>query len=287
MTDRAAGDVPIISSIADLAAGTSAWICDIWGVVHNGVAAHPSAVAACLEFRRRGGIVLLLTNAPRPASYVEAQLDRLGVPRDAWSAVLTSGDLTRGFIAERQGKPVFHLGPDRDRGLFDGLQVVRADAETAESIVCSGLFDDDAETPDDYRPMLQKLAARSVPMICANPDITVERGSKIVYCAGALAELYGQLGGPVVWAGKPHLPVYQRAFAMIEAANGAAVPRDRMLAIGDGVRTDIRGAAAANVRSVFVASAIHVPGPLENADFATLFAGIAPRPVAAMRALAW
>lgn len=287
MTDRAAGDVPIISSIADLAAGTSAWICDIWGVVHNGVAAHPSAVAACLEFRRRGGIVLLLTNAPRPASYVEAQLDRLGVPRDAWSAVLTSGDLTRGFIAERQNKPVFHLGPDRDRGLFDGLQVVRADAETAESIVCSGLFDDDAETPDDYRPMLQKLAARAVPMICANPDITVERGSKIVYCAGALAELYGQLGGPVVWAGKPHLPVYERAFAMIEAANCAAVPRDRMLAIGDGVRTDIRGAAAANVRSVFVASAIHVPGPLENADFATLFAGIEPRPVAAMRALSW
>lgn len=280
-------DVPIIDSVAALAGTSQAWICDIWGVIHNGVAVHPSAIEACLRYRRQGGVVLLLTNAPRPASYVEAQLDKLGVPREAWSALLTSGDITRGFVAERQGRPLFHLGPDRDRGLFDGLNIVRSDAEQAEAVICSGLFDDDTETPETYRTMLEGFKARGAPMICANPDITVERGSKIVYCAGALADLYSRIGGTVIWAGKPHLPVYERAFAMIDEAKGKPVPREAVLAIGDGVRTDIKGAAAAGLRSIFVASAIHVPGPLEDADFSRLFAGIDPRPLAAMRALAW
>lgn len=283
----ASGGVPIISSIAELADTSEAWICDIWGVIHNGVAAHRSAVEACLAFRRRGGVVVLLTNAPRPAAYVEVQLARLDVPREAWSALLTSGDLTRGFVAERQGRPVFHLGPERDRGLFDGLHVVKTGANEAEAVICSGLFDDETETPETYRPMLEQFLARRLPMICANPDITVARGSKVVYCAGALADLYERIGGNVIWAGKPHLPIYDRAFALVEQAIGRPVARDAILAIGDGVRTDIKGAAAAGLRSVFVASPIHLPGPLEDADLAALFAGIVPRPVAAMRALAW
>lgn len=279
--------VPILTSVAALAADTEAWICDIWGVIHNGVAAHPTAVQACLEFRKRGGVVVLLTNAPRPASYVEAQLSKLQVPREAWSALLTSGDLTRNFVAERQGRPLFHLGPERDRGLFDGLKIVKSGADEAEAVLCSGLFDDETETPENYRSMLEKLRARNVPMICANPDITVARGTKVVYCAGALADLYEKLGGNVIWAGKPHLPIYEQTFAMIDEAAGHSVARENILAIGDGVRTDIKGASAAGLRSVFVASPIHLPGPLEDADFAKLFAGVDRPPVAAMRALAW
>lgn len=282
-----ASGVPILTSVTALAGSYEAWICDIWGVIHNGVAAHTPAVEACLAYRNQGGIVLFLTNAPRPAAYVEAQLAKLNVPREAWSALLTSGDLTRSFVAERQGRPIFHLGPDRDRGLFDGLNVVKSGAADAEAVICSGLYDDETETAETYRPMLEQFRARNLPMICANPDITVARGSKVVYCAGALADLYENLGGTVVWAGKPHLPVYERAFAMIDEAKGRPVPRRKVLAIGDGVRTDIKGAAAAGLDSVFVASPIHLPGPLEAADLAQLFAGIDPRPVGAMRALAW
>jgi HAD superfamily hydrolase (TIGR01459 family) len=287
MTSLGARNPPILESVAELASASEAWICDIWGVIHNGVAAHQSAVDACLQFRARGGVVVLMTNAPRPAPYVEAQLARLGVPREAWSVVLTSGDLTRGFVAERQDRPLYHLGPDRDRGLFDGLNVVRSGPEDAEAVICSGLFDDETETPETYRPMLEALRARNVPMICANPDITVERGNRIVYCAGALADLYSRLGGPVIWAGKPHMPIYERAFAMIDKAGERKVDRGAILAIGDGVRTDIKGAASAGLRSVYVASAIHVPGPLEDADLEALFAGIDPPPVGVMRALTW
>jgi len=285
--DHGPARIPIVASIAPFAADADAFVCDIWGVIHNGVAAYPCAVEACLKFREAGGIVVLLSNAPRPSTAVETQLARLGVSRTAYDAVVTSGDLTRRLIAERKGVSLFHLGPDRDRGLFEGLDVSLVDADAARLIVCSGLFDDTREGPEDYRTRLSALAARRLPMICANPDIVVERGDRLVYCAGALASLYEELGGNVIYAGKPHAPIYDMVSEIIASLKGPPVPRARMLAIGDGIRTDIAGALRAGMRAVFVASAVHVDAPLEETTLSTLFEGLEGRPVAAMPALAW
>jgi HAD superfamily hydrolase (TIGR01459 family) len=279
--------IPILDTVAPLAETSDAWICDIWGVMHNGAAAFAPAAAATRRFRAGGGTVLLLSNAPRPAGAVQAQLDHLGVPRDAYDAIVSSGDLTRHLVRERIEKRVHHLGPAKDKPIFDGLGARLATIDEADYVVCSGLLDDERETPDDYRGRLAALAARNVEMICANPDLTVEKGSSLLYCAGALAALYEQLGGRVIYAGKPHLPAYDLAFETIARLRGGPVAKTRVLAIGDGLRTDIRGAHAAGIRSLFIASAVHVKAPLSPAVLAELFSGADPRPVAAMAALAW
>jgi HAD superfamily hydrolase (TIGR01459 family) len=280
--------VPIVGSIAPLAAGCEAWLVDIWGVMHNGEQPYWPAAAACKAFRDAGGMVLLLSNAPRPAASVAAQLDRIGVPRDAWDAIVSSGDAARAFIAARDGEPLLHLGPERDLALYEGLGAHLVPVEAAGAVVCTGLFDDEAETPADYTAILAACRARKLPMLCANPDITVERGGRIVYCAGALAKAYEALGGEVTYAGKPYRPVYDMAFAALAAGKGRAIPLERLLAIGDGVHTDIAGAAAAGVASVYIASGVHVrPGALfDAAALDALFPGPA-RPIAAMTGLAW
>lgn len=279
--------VPIITSIEPLLGVVEAWICDIWGVVHNGLAAFPSAVDACVRFRQRGGTVLLLTNAPRPAPAIVEQLAKLKVPREAWDAVLTSGDLTLRLIAEHRDRPLAHLGPERDRGLFDGQKLHMVGLGEAQTIVCSGLHDDETETADDYRARLEGPARRGVPMICANPDITVARGNRVIPCAGAIAAVYETLGGRVIYAGKPYLPVYDRAFEMIAEARGKPVGKAAVLGIGDGINTDIRGALVAGIRPVMVASPVHLPEPLSPDSLARVLAPLPGRPVAAMAALAW
>ncbi len=279
--------IPILSSITDLATGREAWLTDIWGVMHNGVEPFAAASDACTRFRLSGGTVLLLSNAPRPAESVAAQLDRIGVPRFAWDAILTSGDAARALVGAYAGKPVFALGPERDLSLYDGLGITLSDAGDAEAVSCTGLFDDEIETPDDYTELLADFAARNLPMVCANPDLTVERGSKIIYCAGALASTYEKLGGSVAYAGKPYLPVYDMALALIEKIKGKQVPREKILAIGDGIRTDIEGAAGAGIDSVFVASGVHAPGGLTSETLAELFPNPAIRPIAAMPSLVW
>jgi HAD superfamily hydrolase (TIGR01459 family) len=279
--------IPIVSSIAPLTPGIAAWIVDIWGVMHNGAHGHPSAVAACRGFRAQGGTVVLLSNAPRPFAAVVPYLDELGVARDSYDAGVTSGDATRDMMAAWQGKRVLHIGPDRDRGLFAGYDVLPATAADADVVLCSGLYDDDVETPADYADMLAMLAARGVPMICANPDIVVERGHRLIHCAGGLARDYEQRGGPVTYAGKPHLPIYERVFAAIEKIRGGPVPREKIVCIGDGMETDMRGAHAAGLKSVFIASAIHAPGGLSPEVLAELFANRPFAPIAAMTALAW
>ncbi len=278
--------VPIVTSIEPFLGGVEAWICDIWGVVHNGLAAFPSAVDACVRFRRHGGTVILLTNAPRPAPAIEEQLAKLKVPREAWDAILTSGDLTLSLIAQHRDAPLTHLGPDRDRGLFDGQHLTMVGLEEARAIVCSGLFDDERETAEDYRERLTGPASRGVPLICANPDVTVARGDRVIPCAGALAALYESIGGPVIYAGKPYLPVYDRAFEMIAAARGKPVSKAATLGIGDGINTDIRGALAAGIRPVLVASPVHLP-ELTEATLAHAVVPLPGRPIAAMAALAW
>jgi HAD superfamily hydrolase (TIGR01459 family) len=287
MSQPSPSAVPIVSSIEPLLDGVEAWICDIWGVVHNGLAAFPSAVDACVRFRKRGGTVLLLTNAPRPANAIREQLEKLAVPSTAYDALLTSGDLTLELIDRHSTLPICHVGPPRDRGLFTGRPLDMVTIDRAGVIVCSGLDDDERETADDYRARLEGPAARGVPMICANPDITVARGHRVIPCAGAVAQVYEQLGGPVIYAGKPYLPVYDRAFEMIEAVRGRAVARSATLGIGDGINTDIRGALTAGIPAVLVASPVHLPEPLSEASLTRVLAPLPGRPIAAMAALAW
>jgi HAD superfamily hydrolase (TIGR01459 family) len=232
-------------------------LCDIWGVVHDGIAAHAAACDALMRFRDAGGVVVLVTNAPRPAPFIIRQMDRLGVPPDAYDGVMTSGDLTRGVIASRKGEAVFHIGPERDLTIFDGLGVFLTPLEEAGFVVCSGLYDEFKETPDDYLALVAAMRARGLFMVCANPDLVVERGAERFYCAGAIADLYGAQGGEVLYAGKPHRPIYDAALAMAAEVRGEAAEPARTLAIGDSLRTDITGARALGIDGLFVSGGIH------------------------------
>ena len=222
-----APEIPVLDSIKELGSRYRAWLVDIWGVMHNGHRAFPGAVAATRAFRAQGGIVVLLSNSPRPSPSVQEQLRRLGVPDDAYDATVTSGDLTRHELAKHEGATVFHLGPERDRPIFHGLDVKLGPHEDAELVVCSGLFDDETEAPEDYADLLRALAARELPMICANPDHMVERGDRLVWCAGALAQLYERQGGSVIYAGKPYAPIYQLALETIGTLAGERVAQGR------------------------------------------------------------
>ncbi|MFO1184349.1 MAG: TIGR01459 family HAD-type hydrolase [Bauldia sp.] len=248
---------PLVAGLSALAGGYRVLFCDVWGVIHNGVTSFADATAATGRFRRAGGVVLMLTNAPRPAGPIVAQLDALAVPREAYDAVVTSGDVTRRLLAEWRGRRVYHLGPDRDLPLYDGIGVVPAGPVDCEVVCCTGPIDDERETVADYEDRLKALAARRLPMICANPDLVVERGSKLIPCAGALAERYAEMGGKVAIAGKPHPPIYAAALAEASRIAGRPVSAAEVLAIGDGLRTDIGGAVAAGIDALFVASGIH------------------------------
>jgi HAD superfamily hydrolase (TIGR01459 family) len=284
---------PFIAHFAPLAGDYDVALCDVWGVVHNGVVAAPDACDALRRFRQRGGTVVLITNAPRPGERVARTiLDRLGVPQAAYDGIISSGDVTRALIAARAGARVFHIGPERDLPLFDGLAAPLAPLERADYVVCSGLLDDTVETPRDYEDLVARMRARALPMICANPDVVVERGDTLVYCAGAIADLYAAAGGEVVYAGKPYRPIYEQALGLAEAARGQRVDRHRLLAIGDSVRTDLKGAAAFGIDALFVTAGIHAEelGDRSDPDAATLSAifaasGVAPKAV--MHRLSW
>jgi HAD superfamily hydrolase (TIGR01459 family) len=287
----ASSAVPIIDSVQDIGKGYRAWFVDIWGVMHNGRTAFPKASAATRAFRHQGGVVVLLSNSPRPSPAVQEQLREFGVPDGAYDATVTSGDLTRHELGKHAGARGFHLGPERDRAIFDGLDITLTGPEKAELIVCSGPFNDDVETPDDYTGLLGALAARGLLMICANPDHMVERGHRLVYCAGALAAVYETLGGKVIYAGKPHVPVYELALETAGRLAGETLDRKRVLAIGDGLKTDIAGAGSFGIDSVFVASGLHAPGEggeaLDAAHLTELFGQEGRRPIAATRGLQW
>ena len=284
--------VPLIERLGALARDYDVLFCDVWGVVHNGLRAFADACAALERFRDGGGTVILLTNAPRPGAAVQRILDRLGVSRDAYDAIVSSGDVTRDIVENRLGQSVFHLGPHRDLPIFAGLDVRFAPVEAADYVVCSGLFDDTSETPESYRDMLALMRRRNLFMVCANPDIVVERGETLVYCAGALSDAYAALGGEVLYCGKPHAPIYEAALVKAAYLRGRTPPLHRVLAIGDSVRTDLTGAAAFGLDCVFVISALHAEqyGSREAPDLAALnamfrAAGVAPKAI--IRELAW
>jgi HAD superfamily hydrolase (TIGR01459 family) len=275
--------------LSDLVDGVEVILSDIWGVVHNGLESFPEACEALHTYRQRGGTVILITNAPRPADSVQRQLRKLGVADETYDAIVSSGDLTRSFVADHPGKKMFWIGPDRDSSIHRGLDAVMAPLEQADYIVCTGLFDDEIESAEDYRAMMLQAREHKLPLICANPDIVVERGDRLIYCAGAVAELYRELGGEVIFYGKPHRPIYERAMALAAERRGRPTSLDRVLAIGDSVRTDLTGALGFGIDCLFLTRGIHSEefegiDQLDPASVKELF-GHPPR--ALMRELRW
>ena len=286
MTDLPTG----LSTLADR---YDVLLCDVWGVIHNGVESFPQACQALVEWKAHHGPVILISNSPRPSDAVVEQLDRLGVPREAWSAFVTSGDATRALLAARAPGPAWIVGPERDMTLYEGLGLETADPETAAFVAVTGMVDDETEAPDDYRDRLAVAAARGLTLICANPDRVVQRGAKLIYCGGALADLYESLGGPVLMAGKPYAPIYDLALAEAQTLLGKPVDRSRVLCIGDGVITDVKGAQDQDLACLFIAKGIHgeaavgLDGKLDHAKVEALLAAEGVGATHAMGDLVW
>lgn len=283
---------PFIERFSALAPDYDVVLSDVWGVLHAGVAAYPDACAALTCYRQGGGTVILVTNAPRPGPAVAIQLDGLGVPRESYDGLVSSGDVTRAVIGERAGQAIFHIGPPRDRPMFEEMRASLTPLEKADYVVCTGLFDDNVETPDDYRDLCAQMRARSLLMICGNPDVVVERGDKLVFCAGAVADLYAATGGDVIYAGKPYRPIYADALHLAEKKRGQPAALHRVLAIGDSLRTDIRGAAALGIGSLFITGGIHAEelGGREHPQpeaLARIFAAEGVQPTCVARKLVW
>lgn len=265
---------------------------DVWGVVHDGLRAYAGCGEAFARFRQAGGTVLLLSNSPMPSAWVARVLDEKGVRRDSWDAIVSSGDVALAHVAGRGYARVLHIGIDRDLPLLDAMPAKRCTFDEAQAIVCTGLFDDRRETAESYRPLLQRALARRLPLVCANPDFMVDVGGELLPCAGIVAQLYEAMGGDVFWAGKPYAPVYALAMNTLAAMRGEMPERDRVLAIGDAVRTDIAGAAGAGIASMFIAQGIHRDevlraGKIDASALATLLAQQTVAPVAAMTGVVW
>jgi HAD superfamily hydrolase (TIGR01459 family) len=299
----------ILESIDAVADRYDAMLCDVWGVVHNGRTPYAGAIAALQRLRAAGKTVILLTNVPKPRWSIPPQLDRIGVPRDAWDVIVTSGDAIRAELAARAPGPMFKIGPgDYDKPLWEGLGLVETPLADARFIGISGLNRDD-ETPADYAAILNEAKSRDLELLCANPDIVVQFGDKLIWCAGAVARDYEAMGGRVVMAGKPYAPIYDLAFKELldrrrlaggvgvtdaETAGEAPavqVDKSRILAIGDGLPTDIAGANDQGLDSIFIASGMHgealwTHGELDAAKVERAFSEEGVRGTYAMKALA-
>lgn len=287
-TQKAAPPSPGLSQLSDR---YDALMCDIWGVVHNGVAPYPSAVEALQRFRAAGGHVVLVSNASRPSPYIKLMLDRMKVPADAYDGIVTSGDATRELIAEFAGQNVHHVGPVSDNPLFEGLDVQKTDADQAVAVVVTGLNHPDHH-PAQYADELEQWKALGLPLICANPDKVVEIGDRIEYCPGALADIYEHEGGEVRMAGKPFPAIYNASAKKLAAAAGRVLEKSRILAVGDSVRTDAAGAAGFGIDFLFITGSIHAEeidafGEPDEAVIEELVAPSGARMVAHMPRLRW
>jgi HAD superfamily hydrolase (TIGR01459 family) len=284
----------IITGLSAVADRYDVVLCDVWGVIHNGRESFTAACDALVRFRERRGPVVLISNAPRPSHAVLSQLEALGVPREAWSAFVTSGDATRALLSDRAPGAVWAIGTEADKPLYDGLDLTFAGPDDAAFISCTGLEDDEAQTPEDYRASLAVAAERKLPMICANPDRRVHRGTKLIWCAGGLADLYEALGGgPVVMAGKPYAAIYDLALREARSLSGGDLDRRRVLCIGDGGQTDLLGANNQDLDVLFVAGGLHgervlnAEGGLEAGRLSDWLAGAGVSAASAIQALVW
>lgn len=246
----------LISSIDAIADRYDLLLCDVWGVIHNGREVYAEAAAALQRMRAAGKTVVLITNVPKPRGPIPKQLDRMGCPRDAWDAIVTSGDAIRAELTQRAPGPMYKIGPDYDYALWEGLNLELAPLETAKFIGISGLNDDN-DTPEMYADVVRAARARNLDMLCANPDIIVQFGDRMIWCAGAVARDYAALGGKVIMAGKPYAPIYDLAFREASELMKHGVDRSRVLAIGDGVGTDVKGANAQGIDCLFIGSGTH------------------------------
>jgi len=282
----------LISGLAEISDRYDVLLSDVWGVIHNGRESFPAACAALARWRAERGPVILISNAPRPSAAVHAQLDQLGVPREAWSAFVSSGDATRLMLGARAPGPAWAIGPDRDAPLYEGLDLAFTGFEDATFISCTGPYDDEVEGPDDYDGRFKATIARGLTMICANPDIVVQRGDRLIYCGGALAQRYAELGGEVIMAGKPYAPIYGLCLAEAQVILGRPIDPARVLCIGDAVATDAKGANDQGLDVLFVASGIHGaetigPDGLDAAAVETLLAKDGAKAAYAIADLAW
>ena len=290
---------PILTGLREVAGRYDVVLSDVWGVLHDGKRAFSGPAEALARFREGGGTVVLITNAPRPSAPIREQLDTLGVPRDAYDDIVTSGDSTVALIAARGEGPFYHIGPARDRALMDEVQAKTGRRpelgalDEAAHVICSGLFDDRTEPPDHYEATYAAMRERGIEMICANPDVVVHVGDELIFCAGALAERYEALGGTVRYAGKPHAPIYDLALSLAARARGGDVQAGRVLAVGDGMRTDVAGAVGQGLDCLFITNGIHRDdtgpgdGTLDPEALGRFLAGAAHRPTFAMPDLAW
>jgi HAD superfamily hydrolase (TIGR01459 family) len=288
-----------VHGLSEMAPHYDVILCDVWGVVHNGSVYYSNATDALGRFRDKGGTVILITNAPRPRERVAAFLDGLGVPQAAYDGIVSSGDVTVSLILERGDLPLAHIGPTQDVSLFTEAELLAGKPlrlmplDAAAYVVCIGLDEAENETPADYEQRLRLMRARDMEFVCANPDLVVEVGEKLVYCAGALAEAYAKMGGQVTQAGKPYPPIYERALALAAKLRGGEVDRTRILAIGDSAQTDIKGAQDQGLATLFVTSGIHraelhrESSALDAAALRQFIEGTGIAPSAAIAELFW
>lgn len=286
-------DLPLLDGLGAIIAQYDGIICDVWGVLHNGVRANPGAAEALEAARNAGVAVMLLTNAPRPPDKIEKQLASFGISSSAYDGIISSGGVTRALIAAEGDKAFYHLGPARDASVYEGLAARPVALEYADFILCTGLFDDETEQAEDYRPTLEAALKRKLKLYCANPDLVVERGADMLPCAGAIALLYEQMGGEAIYVGKPHPLVYGEACKALEQVAGRAMARERVLCIGDALRTDVAGGIRAGHDVLMVLAGIHAheialtSDSYDRAAMSRLCAQNGTRPTTAMVSLSW
>jgi HAD superfamily hydrolase (TIGR01459 family) len=279
---------PVLDGFSAISPKYKLLLSDVWGVVHNGVAAYPAACEALKTARAQGATVILISNAPRPGVIVAKQIAKWGVPADCYDTIVASGDVARTELESRPDAKLFHLGPERDLPNYDGLPNKLVGEDECDIAVVTGPFNDEVEVAEDYRAMFEKMIARNVLMLCANPDLVVERGDKLIVCAGALAQLYEQMGGKTIYAGKPFAPIYDLTAAVAAKLRGHKVGKDEMLAIGDGARTDLKGAALQGIDCLFITGGIHAEDFTEEKNRAAeIFAEQAAWPIGMMHRLSW
>lgn len=291
----------LVHGLAELADAYDLLLCDVWGVLHDGLAACPAAVEALRRFRAQGGRVVLVTNSPSPSRIVAAQLVTIGVPREAYDSIVSSGDVTAALLLARENATLYPLGAFEGTDLHDEICRLRGGPprlgpiETADLVLCTVYIDPERESLADYDEPLRRCLARGLDLVCANPDIVVQHGDKLYYCAGAIAERYAAAGGKVLMAGKPFAPIYEAALDRVRTSIGEAIERSRVLVIGDAMRTDIKGAKTQGFASLFVTSGIHRDelhgegrnGELDAAAYRQFLAGADFAPTAAIAELMW
>ena len=232
-------------------------LCDVWGVLHNGKDLFENAVESLLKYSKSGGYIVLITNAPRPSIDVIKQLNQMGLNKNCYNLIVSSGDVTRFWLQSLNKTSLYHLGPERDKSIFLDLDINFSNSKNCQSVLCTGLYNDETDILDDYNDLMNLFLSKKIVMHCANPDLTVIRGDKTILCAGSLAEYYANKGGQVKYFGKPFEYIYEFAIKEVNKNNNFKVKKSEILAIGDGLKTDILGAGNFGIDSFFIINGVH------------------------------